>query len=111
MNTNTKKFMKKVQEIIVDRWEWTPERINEQFKVFSWLPNNYQKAVYLVEGGAFDCYYSQVADTMAELFETTADRIWQYYHEDGGKMWKVYKHIFAKNLCCLAENNRVYINK
>jgi hypothetical protein len=52
-----------------------------------------------------------VAETMAELFETTSDRIGAYYKEDGGNMWEVYKHIFAKNLCCLAENNRVYINK
>jgi hypothetical protein len=111
MNTNSKEFMKKVQSFIVNDWEWTPERIKSQFEVFNWMPNTYQKAKYLIEGGAFDCYYSQVADSMAEFFNTTADRIWAYYHENGSKMWDSYVHIMAKNLVCLAENKRNYLNK
>ena len=108
-NTNTKEFMKKVQTTIVKDFEWDADRINNQFKVFTYLPTNYIKAKELVMGGCFDCYYSQVANTMAEWFNTTADGIWAYYKDNEQKMWESYVHIMAKNIVCLAEGKRVYL--
>lgn len=108
-NTNTKEFMAKVQKTIVNDFEWDANRINNQFKVFTNLPTDYLKAKKLVTGGCFDCYYSQVANTMAKWFNTTSDRIWEYYKDNGVKLWDAYVHIMAKNIVCLATGERVYI--
>lgn len=108
-NTNTKEFMAKVQDTIVNDFEWTQERILNQFKVFTNLYGNYAKAKELVTGGCFDCYYSQVANTMAKWFNTTTDGIWAYYKDNEQKLWENYVHIMAKNIVCIAEGKRSYI--
>lgn len=108
MNTNTKEFMTKVQNTIVNDFEWNAEKLKNQLEVFNDF-TTYQRARRLIEGGTFDCYYSQVANTMAEWFNTTSDGIWAYYHDDADKMWETYIHIMAKNIECLVEGRRVYV--
>ena len=110
MNTNTQFFMKKVQQMIKEEYEWTPDRIKEQIKVFSNLPTIYAKCKELVAGGCFDCYYSQVAETMAKLFSCSVDEIWKYYKNNEQRLWEVYVHIFSKNLECMATGSRCYVD-
>lgn len=110
MNTNTKDFMTKVQKMIKEDFGWSPDRIKDQIKVFSNLPTTYAKCKELVTGGCFDCYYSQVAETMAELFECSTDEIWKYYKNNEQKSWGTYCHIFAKNLECMATGRRCYVD-
>lgn len=109
-NTNTKKFMAKVQNTIINDFEWNREKLINQLKVFTNIPSQYQRARELVLGGCFDCYYSQVATTMAEWFGTTTDRIWEYYKEDSEKLWDSYVHIMSKNIIKIVEN-KIYIEE
>lgn len=109
MNTNTKVFMAKVQKMIKEDYGWTPVRIKKQIKVFLDSSTIYAKCKKLVTGGCFDCYCSQVAETMAELFDCSVDEIWKYYKNDEEKLWAAYCHIFAKNLKCMATGERCYL--
>lgn len=110
-NTNTKEFMAKVQSSIIDE-DFTKEDLKKQVDC---LINNrvnvlpYHAGAEMVQGGYFDCYYSQVAETMANWFDCTVAEIWAYYKNNEQKLWTTYKHIMAKNIECIYTNKRCYI--
>ena len=107
-NTNTKEFMTKVQTTILEHFDDLEALKNE---IKNYINNfSYKFAKTMVEYGCFDCYYSQVAETMAGWFDCSVDEIWQYYKDDEQKLWNSYINIIAKNLRCIANGKRVYIN-
>lgn len=90
MRTNSKIFMDKVAETIRNRYPNVADLAADVESAGS--------AAALVEGGGFDCYYSQVADTMATWFDEPVDEVWSYYKDDGSRMWDVYLRIMGRNI-------------
>lgn len=90
INTNSREFMDRV-------WAWIKGRYPE----VSDLANDVKAAggvEELIEGGSFDCYYRQAAESMANWFQCSDDDIWAYYKENGERLWEVYSAILAKNI-------------
>lgn len=108
-NTNTKTFMVKVQNDLISYFENGKDGLISQFKTLDYFNNNYQRALHMVQGGCFDCYYNHVAQTMSGWFDCSVDEVWSYYKEDESKLWDSYCKIVAKNVVCIATNNRCYI--
>lgn len=107
-NTNTKQFMAKVQNTIINEFEWNQDKLIKQLQVFIHLYGDYNRARELVLSGCFDCYYSQVAETMATWFDCTVDDIWAYYKDNSQKIWDSYVHIMAKNIVKIV-NGKIYL--
>ena len=104
--TTTKEMMAKIQNSILAHFEDVESlksEINHYFKNYG-----YRYADTMVQGGCFDCYYSQCAETMANWFDCTVDAIWKYYKEDSGKLWESYKHLICRELEHI-RNDRIYI--
>ena len=107
MNTNTKDFMKKVQNTILSHFENKEElkkEIEHYHKNFS-----YKYCQTMVDYGCFDCYYSQVAETMAKWFESSINDIWTFYNDDTQKLWNMYKYLICRELEHIRTNKKVYI--
>lgn len=108
-NTNTKQFMAKVQNDLITYFETGKEGLINQFKALDYFNNDYQRALHMVQGGCFNCYYNHVAQSMADWFNCSVDEIWTYYKNDEGKLWDSYCHIVAKNILCIVTNKRCYL--
>lgn len=113
INTNTKNFRKKVQQYVlnymvdnndVDVLKNQLKHYKNIFKAF----NFYDVGIRLVEGGVLACYYSSVAEDMAQFFDFTIEDIWSYYNDDASKLWTSYKNIIASNINAIM-SNRCYI--
>lgn len=109
-NTNTKAFKTKVQSDLIGFFDAGKDGLIGDFNALKYIKNDYQRALHMVEGGCFDCYYNHVADTMAKWFDCSTDEIWSYYKDDEDKLWKSYCRIVVKNILCIVTNKRCYIN-
>ena len=110
--SNNKVFNTKVQEYIRD---YRDKDINLIKKEVHSLENG-EVHLSLVEacekwvrGGELACYYSQVAQDLADLFECSVERTWEVFDNDDFKMWTYYVNLMSRELCHLVENERVYI--
>ena len=107
-NTNTKAFKAMVQKFIVNSFD-NLDSFKQTFKnCKTYNKTKYQAACYMVEGGCFDCYYNDVAQTMADWFDCTSDNIWQYFEDDSEKLWSAYIHIIAINIVNIIDNLKYF---
>lgn len=107
-NSNTIEYKKQVQQFIVNSFD-SFDNFKQTFSNCHYRRSNFQTAIYMVQGGCFDCYYNDVADRLAEWNSTTNGRIWEHFKDDTEKLWDYYCHILAMNICNLIDNKRVYI--
>lgn len=110
MRTNTKVFSKKVQEHILshfDSYESLKNEIDHYFKNFGYGFGN-----TMVDYGCFNCYYSQVAETMTKWFEyDNVNDLWAYYKDDSNKLWNTYKSLISRELNHIKNNYKNYIKE
>lgn len=109
--SNNKVFNTKVQEYIRDYKNKDINLIKKELHAIEegdHVP--FVKACEIwVRGGELACYYSQVAQDLADLFECSVDRTWEVFDDDGDKMWEYYVHLMARELYHLVKGEKVYI--
>ena len=110
--SNNKVFNTKIQEYIRD---YRDKDINLIKKEVHSLENG-EVHLSLVEacekwvrGGELACYYSQVAQDLADLFECSVERTWEVFDDDGDKMWEYYVRLMSREVYHLVKGERVYI--
>lgn len=91
LKTNTKQVMNAVKQHVLDFY---PE-IEVLKADLNTRPGftTYHKAIELVRGGAFLCYYSQVVDFLKEALQETEQEAEKYTDEQS---WELYCHLIGK---------------
>lgn len=103
MKTNTKQFSARVERAILDRF--TLEELKNNFAGVKAIrkDTDEQAARALVDGGCFDCYQSQVAETMAGWFDETPAEVVEYYRGNFPKMWNIYAGLMTREIVRLVK--------
>ena len=107
MRTTSKEFMQKVQKTILSHFDSIDALKSEIKNYYNQFGYNFGKT--MVEYGCFDCYYSQVAETMAWWFNCSVNDIWKYYKDDEQKMWDMYINLISRELRHIKAGNKSYI--
>lgn len=109
--SNNKVFNTKVQKYIkAYKQNYTLEGLRHEIKGLENQKCGLFKACQKwVQGGCLACYYSQVAQDLADLFECSVARTWEVFDDDSDKMWTYYVNLMSRELCHLVKGERVYI--
>ena len=76
------------------------EALQEQLKSFDYMPTDYQKGVYMAEGGSFLVYYTDQRDFIKKTLEQTEEEANKYTDQ---KVFETYKHMVGKAVERLAK--------
>lgn len=95
LNTNSNEVRKAVQEHIISYYENIDDLKAEvkNLKGYNTIYTDYQAGAYMVQGGSFLCYYSDVKDFLNSLGINPTNK--EYTDE---KSWELYKHLVAINI-------------
>lgn len=101
MRSNTTIVRNKVRDHISEYFNkdngWDSDdviaNIKSQLKSFDHMPNTYSKAAYMVDGGTFLVYHTDVTEFILSLDLNFSDR--EY---DNMKQWELYKHLVAREI-------------
>ena len=109
--SNNKVFNTKVQEYIkACKEDYTLEDLRHEIKGLENKTCGLFKACEKwVQGGMPACYYWDVVQDLADLFDYSVDRVWEIFDNDEFKLWNYYVRLMARELCHLVKNERVYI--
>lgn len=92
MRTTNKEIVNKIREHILDFYNL--EELKENIKGLDYVsPSIYHRASYMVQGGCFLCYYSDVKDFLNSLGINPNNK---EYSDD--KSWELYKHLIAREV-------------
>lgn len=109
--SNNKVFNTKVQEYIkAYKQDYTLEDLRHEIKSLETQTCGlFMACQRWVQGGMLACYYSQVAQDLADLFECSVERTWEVFDDNECDLWDYYVNLMARELCHLVEGERVYI--
>ena len=109
--SNNKVFNTKVQEYIkAYKQDYTLDGLRHEIKGLENQKCGLFKACQKwVKEGCLACYYSQVAQDLADLFGCSVEKTWEVFDDDSDKMWTYYVNLMSRELCHLVEGERVYI--
>ena len=104
LNTNSNEVRKAIQEHIKNYYEDVNDLKAEveNLKGYNAIYTDYHAGAYLVQGGCFLCYYSDVKDFLNGLGINPENK--EYTDE---KSWELYKHLIAINIERLVNNKGV----
>ena len=109
--SNNKVFNTKVQEYIkAYKQDYTLEGLRHEIKSLETQTCGlFMACQRWVQGGMLACYYSDVAQDLADLFKCSVDRIWEIFDDNECDLWDYYVNLMSRELCHLVEGERVYI--
>ena len=103
LNTNSNEVRKAIQNHILDTYNIDDLKSEvENLKGYNTIYTDYQAGAYMVQGGCFLCYYSDVEDFLNGLGINPENK--DYTDE---KSWELYKHLIAINIERLVSNKGV----
>ena len=109
--SNNKAFNTKVQEYIkAYKQDYTLKDLRHEIKSLETQTCGlFMACQKWVQGGCLACYYSDVAQDLADLFDCSVEKTWEVFDDDSDKMWTYYVNLMSRELCHLVEGKRVYI--
>lgn len=92
MRTTNKEIVNKIREHILDFYNL--DELRENIEGLDYISDyEYHRAKYMVQGGSFLCYYSDIKDFLNSLGINPTNK--EY---DDTKSWELYKHLIAREV-------------
>lgn len=103
LRSNTNEVKQRMQDHVLSYFDeghgWdlhTPKgALKEQLKSFDYMPTDYAKGLYMVQGGSFLIYYYDQREFLKNLLDQTEEQANKY---SNAQVFAKYSHLVAKTI-------------